>query len=157
MREILFRGKRADNNEWVHGYYVPDMLEKTHGDDVDWAFIREHRHEEASTATHYVKKVTVGQYIGLRDKNRREIYEGDIIQTYFHFAPGDSGHGISQSPFVVKWAPGRTAFRASKPEMHGGHVFHILDTIDFFEMQSELYEIIGNVYDNPGLLEKGGA
>ena len=153
MREILFRGKTVDADEWVYGSLIslPDktLIAVPSGDNN---CLGEHTYKSCR-----VNGATVGQYIGLRDKNRREIYEGDIIQTYFHFAPGDSGHGISQSPFVVKWAPGRTAFRASKPEMHGGHVFHILDTIDFFEMQSELYEIIGNVYDNPGLLEKGGA
>ena len=73
-----------------------------------------------------------------------EIYEGDIIQTYFSFPPGGAGYGISQKPFVVGWEQGRTAFRARKPDSVD---YHLLDVVDFFEMQSELYEVIGNIWE----------
>lgn len=98
----------------------------------------------------YLNEVEIMQYIGVKDKYGREICEGDIIQTYFSFSPGDAGYGVSQKPFVVKWEQGRSGFRAYKPNTKD---WHLLDTIDFFEMQSEIYEIIGNVYENPELLE----
>ena len=75
MREILFRAKRIDNEEWAYGYYSPDVLEKTDGDSVDWAFIKEQRHEEVTIVTHYVKKATVGQFTGLLDENGRKIFK----------------------------------------------------------------------------------
>lgn len=100
----------------------------------------------------YLSEVEIMQYIRIKDKYGREICEGDIIQTYFSFSPGDAGYGVSQKPFVVKWEQGRSGFRAYKPNTKG---WHLLDTIGFFEMQRKLYEVIGNIYENPELLEGG--
>jgi len=99
----------------------------------------------------YLNEVEIMQYIGVKDKYGREICEGDIIQTYFSFSPDDAGYGVSQKPFVVKWEQGRAGFRAYKPNTKA---LHLLDVIDFFDMQSKLYEIIGNIYENPELLEQ---
>lgn len=140
-REIKFRGKRLDNSKWIHGYYcgVGDRSGIWGGDQRGTLAVIDEVNPE-----------TVGQYTGLRDKKRWEIYEGDIIQTYFAFGPGDAGYGVSQKPFVVVWDCERTAFRAKKPEAK--HL-HLLDIVDFFSMQSQLYEVIGNIHDNPELLE----
>jgi uncharacterized phage protein (TIGR01671 family) len=152
MREIGFRGKveGLDAPGFVFGSLIvlPDktLIAVPSGNDN---VLGEHTYKSCR-----VDPATVGQYIGVKDKRGKKVYEGDVIQTYFCFAPGDSGHGVSQRPFVVKWEQGRTAFRAFKPDTKGRHVFHILDTIDFFEMQSEVYEVIGNIHDNPELLSK---
>ena len=146
MREMLFRGKRKDNGEWVYGSLIvlPDktMIAACSGNENTLGVF--------TYKTNLVDPATVGQYTGLKDKNGKEIYEGDVMQTYFSFAPGDAGYGVSQRPFVVKWEQGRTAFRAFKPKTNSRH---ILDTVDFFEMQSKIYEVIGNIHDNPELLE----
>ena len=133
-REILFRGTRMDNGEWTYGYYCPKpyshfpceaTIFPSETIDRDW-------HGER------VDPDTVGQFIGLCDKNGVRIFEGDIIE----YTDGCNDwlgavkYDGDDAQFVVRFIGG--------------------DVESFDNLYSGDCEVIGNVHDNPELLEVSG-
>ena len=123
MREILFRGKRVDNGEWVYGWYEMYPFGR-------WPVKTSIIPSEEAKAGHYehveVDPSTVGQYIGLKDKNGKRIFEGDIISLR------------TGRPQVVRFEDGSFIIGKSAIPVKLANRF----------------EVIGNIHDNPELLEK---
>ena len=129
MREILFRGKRADNGEWVEGYYSPVNIPIT-GNMGHFINVGGYRAVE-------IDPETVGQFTGLCDKNGVRIFEGDIVRY------GDTIH--------------RVVFEQRNGTAYFGLVYAACETLPFGHYQDlKQIEVIGNIYDNTELLEVSG-
>ena len=135
IERYLFRGKRVDNGEWVYGYYVFHPKRKgSFGQtvteyDSDRHLISSHRNGEI----YEIDPSTVSSCTGLRDKNGKFIFEGDIVRfedwKYRIFYNLRSGFMIERMSLPIHVCP-------------------------LGEYLTELFfEIIGNVHDNPELLE----
>lgn len=141
MREILFRARTIsedeymDSGEWVEGFYTC-----FNGD--------EHRiytgYSETDCGDHYpdwfnVLPETVGQFTGLTDKKGKRIFEGDIVDVEYDIQyVGVAAKRISL--FVVVFYDG--CFMKQKKD---GGLFHFIP--------SDKCEVVGNIHDNPELLE----
>lgn len=132
MREIIFRGKRKDNDKWVYGYYcrcgwtgmekdviIPSYASALYGIDV----IPE----------------TVGQYTGLTDKNGTKIFEGDIVKYY----------GICKLIIGV--------VKICEEDFSGlyGVCGAFTDGSGTTLLRSKIdYQVVGNIYDNPEQIQR---
>lgn len=142
MREIKFRGKRLDNGEWIYGSLLVSHFKD---DKKERYFITQFSGNY--TFEHEVDPNTVGQFTGLRDKNGRDIWEGDIFK--------EDGSGIVRSVFRV---PGGLAFEDNPVSFGYDHRAPVYPYSSIAEMQSVLWlsqccEVIGNIHDNPELLK----
>lgn len=144
MRKILFRGKRIENGEWVEGFYISHLNSchyiipcRTGGyEAMDYSFYVHKWHE--------VDPSTVGQYTGLTDKNGKKIFEGDRVvypdgtsySSYDDYNEGvvDYDEEAMRFYFTDRWSVEMEDF----------------DVVDGVMVD---VKIIGNIHDNPELME----
>lgn len=127
MREILFRGKRLDNGEWVEG----QLLEATPSGKT----------AHLISVNHFIHALidpkTIGQYTGLTDRNGKRIFEGDIVEgSDFN---SEDGYG------EIMWDEQTARFAII------GNTNNLFIDFDFY-FGNEI-EVVGNIHDNPELLE----
>ena len=123
MREIEFRGQQINTNQWIYGY-----LYRNKGLYVICENIR-YAEEEP------ILLDTIGQYTGLKDKNGKKIYEGDILEW-------EDGFGIHHD--IVVWDEYEWALQYGQEQKWVRSIFTI-----YYDA-----EVIGNVWDNPELIDK---
>lgn len=137
MRESLFRGKRVDDGMWVEGSLIQALVEESREKNVvklrPACFIRFFD----GSLCYEVEEDTVGQYTGLKDRNGKEIFEGDIV--------------------LKKTYNGKKLF----PVTFGGGMFHCgfgggsSTALHRYSLEDRQIEVVGNIHDNPDLIDGG--
>lgn len=136
MREILFKAKRIDNDEWVEGYYTECRGETFIGIDTSNMFeifcppvIRWFK----------VSSETICRFTGLYDKNGKKIWENDILMAHL-----DESYPEDATYETVEWGvAGFVTYEAGSTDRE------YLDEFD-----SEHFEVVGNIFDNKELLQE---
>lgn len=127
MREILFRGKRKDNIEWIEGYLTvcDDRYFIVEKDKVGCLCF------DTLPKGHYVFMQyleiipeTLGQFTGKYDKNGKKIFEGDIVEAMMDYGPA----GLLKTITRIYW------------DDNGGWQWEYFET--------DTIEVIGNIHDN---------
>lgn len=138
MREILFRGKRTYNGKWVEGFYLYTNV-NTQPVIID-----------IDCCSNVIIPETVGQYTGLTDKNGVRIFEGDIVELT------DVNNDIKWNAIVVFGNPygeycwgWNLMYVGANPKVNTD----ILCWVDM-EDSGAFIEVIGNIHDNPELLDR---
>ena len=165
MWEILFRGKDPETGKWYEGFYMalsdttycfkedyaahPDNTKHyiVFDEMTDWGLPNRHLRAD-------VDPTTVGQYTGLNDKNGKRIFEGDIVK---------ADNGAHSSISVVKFGEyspkmfyAMLAICCPGTQHLNANGFYLESTKheDMILFKSRHLEVIGNITDNPELLEK---
>ncbi len=135
-REILFRGKSLDNNKWFYGNYI-EKIKPTEKEPTFWTcFI-----QDKAISMYEVKRETVGQFSGLTDKNGAKIFEGDIVEAwsegYKHI--GEIRWRLEGQPAII--------------------IYPAFANQGFWKIHGDKgmdngVEVIGNIHDNPELINK---
>lgn len=137
IREIIFRGKRVDNGEWIYGdllcskgnYYI---------------------HERGKPIVSYISPMaafgTVGEWTGLTDKNGKKIFEGDVLRLRDSWSAWAAIVEFGNPNGLYSWGWQLKPIR---------RVSVNTDILCWVEMEDTgaYCEVIGNIHDNPELLE----
>ena len=143
MREIIFRGKSAEDGKWFTGqllHFKSPVSEKELNVVVEGCEWDDSNEWFNIGRRAKVVPETVGQYTGLTDKNGKKIFEGDIVKAYDE----SYDNGFAE----VK---GKVFFNCGSFDIDVGDVGYI----PLYSYGTENIEVIGNIHDNPELL-KGG-
>ena len=136
MRQILFRGKRSGEfwgGNWAYGSLT--CYEPLSCNETERFYITDFGLMERCA----VEEKTIGQYTGLRDKSGTKIFEGDIVDIVY-----DGLRNI----FVVVWDADELDFKATNGTVrYGAGGFQYLPCCEYIK-------VIGNIYDNPEMLNR---
>ncbi len=140
MKELLYRGREIKTKIWRFGYYAGIWK----FDDKEYAKIIDSK----TAKEYYVEIETVARDIGVSDKNGKDAFEGDIVKMHYFFTNYNHGGAFEDEKEII-----------CKLTINPlGLYFESKDMSDYVcnyiqELTEEL-EVIGNIHDNPELLEE---
>jgi uncharacterized phage protein (TIGR01671 family) len=138
----LFRGKGIGCGEWVEGFYYRAKCYRTDKELCDFITIPHPEEKNRANEHFFVIPETVGQYTGLTDKNGKKIFEGDIVKREFTLWHGETKKTRETQIGVVVYSNRECRFEIEKK-------CNLRKPWD-----GDTQEVIGNIYDNPELLEE---
>lgn len=145
MRQIIFRGKWTNNGEWVEGYITLRPRAIQFGEHYSpWYIDRPPNDPDDSGGFYNVYPETVGQFTGLTDNNGKRIFEGDVLER--------TNYKGKKERWAVAFKYG--AFGVFLDNEYGGYFEAFTD---YDGTPPTDYEVIGNIHDNPELIEREGA
>ena len=134
MREILFRGKTYDG-EWENGSLLIQWGEMTNDGERE----REYLILGMRGESRFVIPETVGQYTGLKNENGKRIFEGDIVRAQDNLIFSPFCDGLVGKVVYIETA----FFIEPKDPTKSEYLFN----------ECAIYEVLGNIHDNPELME----
>lgn len=147
-REIIFRGKRIDNDEWVYGRGLQQCKDELGNEIVaiftDVVKSENYIKKEGRYTLNYVpvKVETLGQYTGLKDRNGKKIFEGDILE-YIGKRKDDMNKVYRRK---VVFHEGMFALLSKELPAYSALNYHCMKD------GRSAWRVIGNVHDNPELI-----
>lgn len=144
MRENLLRAKSKDNGEWVEGYYTKGFRDPTQKQLDDIIYMFSGKAGDWTFTYALVIPETLSLFLGFHDMRKKKIFEGDIVKDKFG--------RIMEVVFKEKFA--KFAFRLIKTTgEEWTNNFYFADINEWFYCDIPEVEVIGNIHDNPELLE----
>lgn len=155
-RKIIFRGKRLDNGEWVYG----DLI---HIDDSDIGIVTDYDHWQGCR----VDPETVGQFVGITDEHGKEVYEGDVLEANYKYDKLGYNGGVDTDNDCIcygvvefdndalQWVLNihKAEYPISKQIEEDGCSLSPLQIFGHeYGYDNCNLETIGNIHDNPDLL-----
>lgn len=156
-REILFRGKLIDNGKWVEGQYAYLLNFRTEdGEPINHMIV------DGTPFGQTVDPTTIGQYTGLTDKNGKRIFDGDILRwtrkdirlVGYYVYDLHRGYNYGDVLQVISNRAGFMLAGLKDDMLDVPNANAKVDNYKFWNFQGSL-EVIGNIHDNPELMEAG--